>query len=263
MLLFFMATSFLSGKWVLPGVEGSGGRAAWLPSPRQCLLFPRRLATTSLMVPTLSPLTKPASLLATSARSSSGRTMNRSTSQAFWSECRGDPQVAQAAWQPPAPCQHTGLSGCGCLWCDPSPPCITVPKSGGPHRLQGAPAPCPAPSGSPQDMQPALMGGTPAHRTGGLHPWHLHPTLSRAAPGAAFITAATSPTSFLLPKTPSPCPGRGLPKVLCSRRQTLASGSAANSWLGCLLADSRISCPRSTSSRKGSARSSWYVQGGC
>ena len=76
-----------------------------------------------------------------------------------------------------SPQHRTGtLRGCCCLWRNPSPPCTSVPKCGGPHQLQGVPDPHPASSGTPQ---PALMGGTPAHHT--------------ASPGAVRGAASSGP----------------------------------------------------------------------
>lgn len=93
--------------------------------------------------------------------------------------------MAQGAWQPPALCRHTGLQGCSCLWCDPSPPCSTVPRRGGPCRLRGVSAPQPVPSSTHQGHASSSDGGGPQPSTWpplmlqeGLHPQHLHPALS-------------------------------------------------------------------------------------
>lgn len=69
----------------------------------QCVLFPFRHAMTSLTAPTPSRLTKHVSLLATSARSSLGRTTSRNTSRAFWSECPRVSLCTCAKFHPPGP----------------------------------------------------------------------------------------------------------------------------------------------------------------
>lgn len=235
------------------------------PAYWQCLLFPCRLATTSLTVPTLSPLTKPASLPATSARSSSGHTMNRSTSQAFWSECPGEPQVARAAWQPPAPCWHTGLGDAN--------------VSGVTLLLAATQYPSMEVHSSCNGCQPTVLLLLAPHRTYSQLWWWGGPQPTLQSPlmplmRGCILSTSTLPSAGQLPLLQQPLPHPSCSQKLPARALAgVFSGLVllvvkdkhwlrANSWLGCLLADSRISCPRSTSSRKGSARSSWYVQGG-